>query len=50
MTADMDAMILMQFGPFPLRVAMTITFLAHRVPSLSDFGRFKDSWKASAFP
>jgi putative oxidoreductase len=39
MTADTDAMKLMQFGPFPLRIAMTITFFAHRVPSLSDFGR-----------
>lgn len=28
----------MQFGPFPLRIMLGITFLAHRVPSLADFG------------
>ena len=30
---------LMQFGPFPLRIMVGITFLAHRVPSLADFGQ-----------
>jgi putative oxidoreductase len=30
---------LMQFGPFPLRIMIGITFLAHRVPSLADFGQ-----------
>lgn len=29
----------MQFGPFPLRIMLGITFLAHRVPSLADFGQ-----------
>ncbi|HEX7032267.1 MAG TPA: DoxX family protein [Nitrososphaera sp.] len=30
---------LLQFGPFPLRIMVGITFLAHRVPSLADFGQ-----------
>jgi len=30
---------LMQFGPFPLRIMVGITFLAHRMPSLADFGQ-----------
>lgn len=30
---------LIQFGPFPLRIMLGITFLAHRVPSLADFGQ-----------
>ncbi|MGI0049131.1 MAG: DoxX family protein [Nitrososphaera sp.] len=30
---------LMQLGPFPLRIMIGITFLAHRVPSLADFGQ-----------
>ncbi|MGI0023946.1 MAG: DoxX family protein [Nitrososphaera sp.] len=30
---------LMQFGPFPIRMMLGITFLAHRLPSYSDFGR-----------
>jgi putative oxidoreductase len=30
---------LMQFGPLPLRITIGITFLAHRVPSLADFGQ-----------
>lgn len=29
----------MQFGPLPLRIMIGITFLAHRVPSLADFGQ-----------
>jgi uncharacterized membrane protein YphA (DoxX/SURF4 family) len=29
----------MQFGPLPLRIMLGITFLAHRVPSLADFGQ-----------
>src|SRR5688572_13387753 len=29
----------MQFGPFPLRIMLGMTFLAHRVPSLADFGQ-----------
>jgi putative oxidoreductase len=29
----------MQFGPFPLRIVLGITFLAHRIPSLADFAR-----------
>jgi putative oxidoreductase len=29
----------MQFGPLPLRIMLGITFLAHRVPSLTDFGQ-----------
>ncbi|HEY7734047.1 MAG TPA: DoxX family protein [Nitrososphaera sp.] len=35
----MNPLKLIQFGPFPLRIVLAITFLAHRVPSLSDFGR-----------
>lgn len=29
----------MSFGPFPLRIMLAVTFFAHRIPSLSDFGR-----------
>lgn len=32
----------MQFGPFPLRIMIGITFLAHRMPSLVDFGQVQD--------
>lgn len=35
----MDNTRLLQFGPFPLRIMIGITFLAHRVPSLADFGQ-----------
>ncbi|MCI0563805.1 MAG: DoxX family protein [Nitrososphaera sp.] len=35
----MNPQMLMQFGPLPLRVVMATTYLAHRLPSLSDFGR-----------
>ncbi len=35
----MNPLKLIQFGPFPLRIVLAVTFLAHRVPSLSDFGR-----------
>lgn len=35
----MDSTKLLQFGPFPLRIMIGITFLAHRVPSLADFGQ-----------
>lgn len=35
----MDAVRLIQFGPFPLRVVLAITFLAHRLPTLPEFGR-----------
>ncbi|WP_266190233.1 hypothetical protein [Candidatus Nitrososphaera gargensis] len=35
----MNSLRLMQFGPLPLRIMMGITFLAHRVPSLTDFGQ-----------
>ena len=30
---------LIRFGPFPLRIMIGITFLAHRVPSLTDSGQ-----------
>ena len=36
---ELNQLQLMQFGPFPLRIVLGITFLAHRVPSLADFGR-----------
>jgi putative oxidoreductase len=35
----LNSLRLMQFGPFPLRIMIGITFLAHRVPSLADFGQ-----------
>jgi putative oxidoreductase len=35
----MDNAKLLQFGPFPLRIMIGITFLAHRVSSLADFGQ-----------
>ena len=35
----MNPLKLIQYGPFPLRIVLAITYLAHRVPSLSDFGR-----------
>ncbi|MGI0037171.1 MAG: DoxX family protein [Nitrososphaera sp.] len=35
----MNAQRLIQFGPFPLRVALSITFLAHRVPTLAEFDK-----------
>jgi len=35
----MNSLTFMQFGPFPLRIMLAITYLAHRVPSFSDFGR-----------
>jgi putative oxidoreductase len=37
----MNSLRLMQFGPLPLRIMLGITFLAHRVPSLADFGRMQ---------
>lgn len=30
---------LMQFGPLPLRILLCASFLAHRVPSLAEFGK-----------
>jgi putative oxidoreductase len=35
----MNPLKLIQFGPFPLRIVLAVTFLAHRVPSLSEFDR-----------
>lgn len=35
----MNSLRLIQIGPFPLRIMIGITFLAHRVPSLADFGQ-----------
>ncbi len=35
----MNKIKLMEFGPFPIRIMLGITFLAHRLPSYSDFGR-----------
>ena len=37
----MNSLKLMQFGPFPVRIMLGITFLVHRVPSLSDFDRMQ---------
>lgn len=30
---------LLEFGPLPIRIMLGATFLAHRVPSLADFGQ-----------
>ncbi|HEY8139769.1 MAG TPA: DoxX family protein [Nitrososphaera sp.] len=35
----MNPLRLIQFGPFPIRIVLAITYLAHRVPSLSEFDR-----------
>lgn len=35
----MNSLQLIRFGPFPLRIMLGITFLAHRMPSLADFGQ-----------
>ena len=43
MTDGSGSQKVMQVGPFPLRIAMAITFLPHRVPSLSDFGKVQGS-------
>ena len=36
---SMNSQKLLQFGPFPLRIVLAVTFFAHRIPSLAEFGR-----------